>query len=168
MRRPPAALDRMGRTADDGRGATGRMRLRVLGIAVASLSILAQAPPPPGQVEHVPPEQAVAILGRPVAAPDGKEIGRLIDVLVDNAGTPEAAVIDFGGFMGVGARKIAVHWSMLHFTPADPKRPITLELTPDQIKAAPEYKDPAGPAPVIVAPPAIAEQPGPPAPSGPR
>ena len=110
----------------------------------------AAAPQPPGQVEHVPPDEAFAILGSPVAAPDGKMIGRLVDVLVDASGAPEAAVIDFGGFMGVGARKIAVHWSTLHFAPANPKQPITLDLTLDQIKAAPEYRNPSKPAPVVL------------------
>ena len=133
------------------------MRLPTLGIAIASLSILAQAPPPE-QVQHVPRDEAVAVLGRPVAAPDGKDIGRLVDVLVDGTGTPQAGVIDFGGFMGVGARKVAVHWSTLHFAPADAKHPITLDLTPDQIKAAPEYKDPEKAAPVVVAAPAASEQ----------
>lgn len=142
------------------------MRLPTLGIAVASLSILAQAPP--GQVEHVPPDRAVAVLGRPVNGPDGRAIGHLIDVLVDGAGAPQAGVIDFGGFMGVGARKIAVQWGALHFAPGDAKRPITLALTPDQIKAAPEYRNPNAPAPVVVAAPAATEQAGSPAPSGPR
>ena len=93
---------------------------------------------------------AFAILGSPVAGPDGKTVGRLVDVLVDDAGVPQAAVIDFGGFMGVGARKIAVHWSVLHFSPTNPKQPITLNLTADQIKTAPEYINPAQPAPVVV------------------
>jgi hypothetical protein len=110
----------------------------------------AQVEHAPPQVEHVPPEIAFAILGSPVAAPDGKTIGRLVDVLVDASGTPQAGVIDVGGFMGVGARKIAVHWSALHFAPANPKQPITLDLTLDQIKAAPEYRNPAKPAPVVV------------------
>jgi hypothetical protein len=104
----------------------------------------------PPQVEHVPPEEALAILGGQVAGPDGKTIGRLVDVLVDASGTPQAAVIDVGGFMGVGARKIAVHWSVLHFAPANPKQPITLDLTLDQIKAAPEYPNPPKPAPVVL------------------
>jgi hypothetical protein len=86
---------------------------------------------------------------------DGKTIGRLVDVLVNADGTPEAGVIDFGGFMGVGARKIAVHWSTLRFTPANPKQLITLDLTPDQIKAVPEYRDTSKPAPVVL--PATAE-----------
>jgi hypothetical protein len=121
--------------------------------AVVALLLTAAAPsPPPGNVQRVPPEQALAILGHTVTDPAGKTIGRLVDVLVDNNGDPQAAVIDFGGFMGVGSRKIAVQWSTLHFAPANAKQPITLDLTQDQIKAAPEYKDVTKPAPVVVAP----------------
>ncbi len=114
--------------------------------------LLTAASPPVGEVHTVPPEQAIAILGHTVADPSGKDVGRLVDVLVGDQGEPQAAVIDFGGFMGVGSRKIAVQWSALHFAPADPQHPITLDLGQDQIKAAPEYKDVAKPAPVVVAP----------------
>jgi len=97
----------------------------------------------------VAPEAAEAILGRRVTDTAGKDLGRLVDVLVDENGQPQAAVIDFGGFMGVGNRKVAVHWSALRFTPSDPKRRIELEMTPDQIKAAPEYLNTEKAAPVV-------------------
>ena len=86
-----------------------------------------------------------------VTDPEGKDIGRLVDVLVDANGQPQAAVIDFGGFMGVGNRKIAVHWSALHFNPGDAKRKVALDMTPDQIKSAPEFRNPTKPAPVVTA-----------------
>jgi hypothetical protein len=128
-----------------------RMPQRHRGVLFALL-LTAAASPPAAEVQHVPPEQAIAILGHGVADPAGKEIGRIVDVLVGDQGEPQAAVIDFGGFMGVGNRKIAVQWSALHFAPADAKQPITLDLTQDQLKAAPEYKDVAKPAPVVLAP----------------
>jgi len=82
------------------------------------------------------------ILGRPVQDIDSKEMGRIIDVIVDSAGRVRAAVIDFGGFLGVGSRKIAVDWSALHFGGAvRHEGDIKLGLTQDQLKAAPEYKD---------------------------
>ena len=122
-------------------------------LAACLAFLLAAAPTPPaGEVQQVPPEQALAILGQKVADPEGKDIGQLVDVLIDRDGQPQAAVIDFGGFMGVGSRKIAVHWSTLHFAPGDTKHPVTLDLTPDQIKAAPEYKDVTKPVPVVVPP----------------
>ena len=123
--------------------------------------LLTAAAPVASEVQHVPPEQALPVLGHAVADTEGKEIGHLIDVLVDDQGQPQAAVIDFGGFMGVGNRKIAVEWGALHFAPADPKHAITLTLTPDQIKAAPEFKDIAKPAPVVVSSPAATAPPEP-------
>jgi hypothetical protein len=101
----------------------------------------AAAPPKGSSLQKVAPEDAEAILGRSVTGPDGRNIGRLVDVLVDENGRPQAAVIDFGGFLGVGTRKVAVHWSALRFTPATREHLIRLEMTPDQIKAAPEYND---------------------------
>jgi hypothetical protein len=109
-------------------------------------------------VLSVAPEDAEAILGQRVTGPDGQQIGRLVDVLVDANGQPQAAIIDFGGFMGVGNRKIAVHWSALRFTPGDPKTKVALEMTQDQIKAAPEFRNPNKPA-AVVTPTDIAPQP---------
>ena len=58
-------------------------------------------------------------------------------------------MIDFGGFLGVGSRKIVVDWSALHFGQVtNKKESITLELTLEQVKAAPEYKEDT---PIIVA-----------------
>lgn len=113
-------------------------------------------PPPPGPakpaIEPVDKAQVIAILGKPVTGAEGKQIGMLTDVLVDATGAPQAAVIDIGGFMGVGTRTIAVHWQALHFTPWDQNAPITLDLSLDQLKAMPEYKGLQGnkPAPVVL------------------
>lgn len=111
-------------------------------------------PSAPKVVQQLPPDRAEAILGRAVAGHDGKTLGRLIDVLVDAAGTPVAAVIDFGGFLGVGNRRIAVRWDTLHFAPSDPQRAVMLDMTPDDLKAVPAYTDPTKPAPVVTSEPA--------------
>jgi hypothetical protein len=82
------------------------------------------------------------ILGRDVRSATDENMGRIVDVLVDRAGQVRAAIIDFGGFLGVGSRKIAVDWNALHFPqPGKPGGRIALELTRDQVKAAPEYQD---------------------------
>jgi len=116
------------------------------------MALLLCAAAPVSEVQRVPPEQSLAILGHTVTDQSGKVIGRLVDVLVGDQGQPQAAVIDFGGFMGVGSRKVAVQWSELHFAPGNAKQPITLDLTQDQIKAAPEYTNGTKPAPIVVAP----------------
>jgi hypothetical protein len=82
------------------------------------------------------------ILGREVRSAANEDMGRIVDVLVDRTGQVRAAIIDFGGFLGVGSRKIAVDWNALHFpAPGKPNEYITLELTRDQVKAAPEYQE---------------------------
>ena len=82
------------------------------------------------------------ILGRPVLSAADENMGRIVDVIVDRSGRVRAAVIDFGGFLGVGSRRIAVDWSALHFPPpGQPNARIALDLTRDQVKAAPEYQD---------------------------
>jgi len=103
---------------------------------------------PSGEVAPTPSvvvlasDQVQGVLGREVRSAADENMGRVVDVLVDPAGQMRAAVIDFGGFLGVGSRKIAVDWNALHFAPtASEGNRITLELTRDQVKAAPEYKE---------------------------
>lgn len=99
--------------------------------------------------EPVDPGITTPILGRQVLDQTGKAGGRIIDVLVDQYGQTRAAVIDVGGFMGLGQRRIAVAWRGLRFNPTNGE--ITLLLPADQIGAAPEYKPAA--APVVLASP---------------
>jgi hypothetical protein len=88
------------------------------------------------------PNSIQGVLGREVRSAADENMGRIVDVLVDRNRQVRAAVIDFGGFLGVGSRKIAVDWQALHFTPNAPQRDrITLELTRDQVKEAPEYRE---------------------------
>jgi len=83
-----------------------------------------------------------SILGRQVLSSAGEDMGRVVDVVVDRAGQVRAAVIDFGGFLGVGNRKVAVDWAALRFAPTGSRYDrITLELTRDQVNAAPEYRN---------------------------
>ena len=107
----------------------------------------------PAAVTHEPmdPADAAPILGREVLDPAGQTAGRIVDVLVDGMGGTRAAVVDFGGFLGIGQRRVAVAWRALHFRPADGG--IILQLSADQIAAAPDYK-PGTPVLMAAPPPA--------------
>jgi hypothetical protein len=120
--------------------------------AAGSATTAPEANPPTGNPAVTPPEapavtilnnhEVQGVLGREVRDAADDDMGRIIDVLVDRSGEVRAAIIDFGGFLGVGSRKIAVDWNALHFpvlTQSGAR--ITLELTRDQVKAAPEYQD---------------------------
>lgn len=116
----------------------------------ANAGAAAPAPPaqsgkpasPPPSITVIGPADAHGVLGRDVKSPTGENMGRIVDIIADKSGAVRAAVIDFGGFLGVGSRKIVVDWNALHFSQMQDKNSsITLELTQDQVKAAPEYKE---------------------------
>lgn len=80
------------------------------------------------------------ILGKSVRSSAGEDMGKIIDVIVKRDGQVRAAVIDFGGFLGVGSRKIAVDWGALSFPPNGAVDHVILNLTRDQVRLAPEYR----------------------------
>ena len=99
-------------------------------------------PVPPPSVTIIGASEARGVLGRDVRGPAEEDMGRIVDVIVDRQGTVRAAVIDFGGFLGVGSRKIVVDWNALHFgRVANKGDSVTLDLTKEQVMAAPEYKE---------------------------
>jgi hypothetical protein len=124
------------------------MSLAVLLVPAIAAAAPAEPPPPqppPATQELIYRGEATSILGRSVHDPEGHQVGRIVDVLVDDQGQPRAAVIDFGGFMGVGNRRIAVAWRALHFLPDAEQHQIRIDMTVDQIKATPDYKPAARP-----------------------
>jgi PRC-barrel domain len=114
----------------------------------AAAPVAPKEPAPPPSVTIIGAKEAYGVLGRDVRSPANEDMGRMVDVIVDRTGAVRAAVIDFGGFLGVGSRKIVVEWNALHFGHMSEKGDsITLELTKEQVKAAPEYKEEA---PIVV------------------
>ena len=102
----------------------------------------AAATPATPEVTILNKHEVEGVLGREVRSATNENMGRIVDVLVDGSGEVRAAIIDFGGFLGVGSRKIAVDWNALHFPPpGEPGGRIAVELTRDQVKAAPEYRE---------------------------
>jgi PRC-barrel domain len=83
--------------------------------------------------------QLESVLGIEAFSSTGENMGRIVDIIVDRTGQIRAAIIDFGGFLGVGSRKIAVDWRSLHF---EPKKTglVVANLTKDQLRVAPVYK----------------------------
>jgi hypothetical protein len=98
--------------------------------------------PSPGTPAMVLDDQEVStILGKSVRTSADEDMGRIVDIIVSRDGQARAAVIDFGGFLGIGMRKIAVDWRALNFAPAGkPAGTITVDLTRNQVRLAPEYK----------------------------
>lgn len=85
-------------------------------------------------------QQLESILGKNVISPAGEDMGRIVDIVVDRSGQVRAAIIDFGGFLGVGTRKIAVDWRLIRF-PSDGKMDnVMVDLTSNQLRVSPVFK----------------------------
>ena len=102
--------------------------------------------PPPAASTGTPAtvlddQQVTAILGKNVRGRNGEDMGRIVDVIVNRDGQVRAAVIDFGGFLGVGSHKIAVDWSALRFEPSGKPDRISVDLSRNSVRLAPEYKE---------------------------
>jgi hypothetical protein len=119
----------------------------------------------PPSAEILDPQTVQAVLGKEVRSVADENMGRIVDIIVDRSGQVRAAVIDFGGFLGVGSRKIAVDWSILRFGSGEKSDRVVVDLMRAQVKAAPEYKDGK---PVVVLGTSAAAPPAEPGPASPQ
>jgi hypothetical protein len=111
----------------------------LVGIAPAAAS---DAPPSGGPVslQAVGAGQLVPLVGQHLQGPDGSDAGRLWEVFVDASGQPRVAVIEYGGFAGMGRRKVAIGWPALRFHPDDQDHGITLLLSLSEVSRIPDFK----------------------------
>jgi len=78
------------------------------------------------------------IIGTTVTSPEGETIGTVDDLLLDEKeGSVSAAIVSVGGFLGFGAKQIAVDWADLE--QAYDGSEIVLALTREQAEEAPSF-----------------------------
>jgi hypothetical protein len=127
---------------------------------------VAPPPPEPTPAPAAEPEPSVkpvantsqSVLGTKVYGQKGEDLGRVVDILADAQGQVRLAIIESGGFLGVGNRRIAVDWSLLKFHPNGQEEYLRLDVSRRKLQSTPEYKDNGRPlalmAPNDAAPPA--------------
>jgi sporulation protein YlmC with PRC-barrel domain len=105
----------------------------------------ADAPPaadvPAAVVDRMEPNELRGdwIIGTSVTSPGDETIGTIQDLIVDaETGQVTAAVLGVGGFLGIGAKNIAVDWNQLQIDYDG--REITLDMTREQADAAPDFE----------------------------
>ncbi len=89
--------------------------------------------------EQVAPVELTGLLGHAVVDAGGSELGRIVDLLVDGQGRVRAVVVDVGGFIGLGNRKVAVAWSALRFAAGEKGPVMSIVIPPDRIKSWADY-----------------------------
>lgn len=98
------------------------------------------APPPLISTRALAPTDTHALLDARVQRPDGKVIGRAIDMFVDAAGKPHDMLVNLTGFMGIGDRKMRFPWPDFKFDAVQKKAPITLAIPPGEPPASASSK----------------------------
>jgi sporulation protein YlmC with PRC-barrel domain len=145
------------------------MKKFLLGVALGALTLspaLAQAPKtpdsnPPAAAQNAPsanqqtagkpsvvtsqkPDQWLAskFKGTDVLGADDKKIGDVSDILFDKDGKIEAYVISVGGFLGMGAKEVALAPSSFEVVPGKNGNAdqLKLSMNKDQIKQAQNFK----------------------------
>lgn len=81
-----------------------------------------------------------ALIGTTVRDDKREAVGKVEDVYVDGSGAIKTVVVSIGGFLGVGAKDVAVKWSDLKFSRDDRSIVIMTTWTKDSLKAMPDYK----------------------------
>jgi PRC-barrel domain len=112
----------------------------------------AQAQPAAGQPQFVmsqKPDQWLAstFRGTDVLGPDNKSIGDVSDILFDKSGKIEAFVVSVGGFLGVGAKEVAIAPASFTVVPGANGGADKLKLSTDEkeLKQAENFKPYAPP-----------------------
>ena len=84
------------------------------------------------------------LTGTAVYGAGDEEIGSIGDILLSEDGTVDAVVIDFGGFLGIATKPVAVAFDNLTFV-RDENGGLILRtpLTAEELEAAPEYDEEA-------------------------
>ncbi len=83
---------------------------------------------------------ANAVIGTKVSNNNKDTVGSIEDLYVDGSGTIKTVVISVGGFLGVGAKDVAVKWSDLKQSRDGTAVVLTTNLSKDDLKALPDYK----------------------------
>ena len=85
---------------------------------------------------------ASKMIGVEVRNTAGDSVGKIDDLLVTDGGTLKAVVIDVGGFLGIGSKRIAVEPNAVVLRPRGDRFSALLEMGKDTISAAQAF-DPA-------------------------
>lgn len=87
---------------------------------------------------------ASRIIGATIRNAANESIGDINDLVVDNSGRVKAVIAGVGGFLGIGEQRVMLGFDQMQFSrDASGRVVVTSSMTRDQLKALPEWRDPA-------------------------
>jgi sporulation protein YlmC with PRC-barrel domain len=81
-----------------------------------------------------------AFIGTNVRNQNNEIVGKVEDVYIDDRGAIKTVVVSVGGFLGMGAKDVAVRWSDIGRSRDGKSLVLITNWTKDSLKAMPEYK----------------------------
>jgi sporulation protein YlmC with PRC-barrel domain len=126
------------------------------GFLAASLPVLAQTgqAPSAGSPPRQPAQQQAVItqqddsqvrvyrlVGSKVLGPDGQDVGKVDDLLLDRDQKLVGVIVSVGGFLGVGSKSVALPANRVDISQAyGDQRVVKIDATKEELSAAPAFK----------------------------
>ena len=91
------------------------------------------------------PEQirASTLIGQEVFGSDGESIGEVSDLILQDDGETRAAIVDVGGFLGIGEKPVAISFDQLQFAQDGDQQQVTVAYAQADLEGLPTYEYPA-------------------------
>ena len=115
--------------------------------SAASVAVTSSSAPQPGDVDmttlkplDVASLKAEDLKGIDVISPTGQKLGDIDDFVLTGDGKIDAVIVEFGGFIGIGTKHVAIAYDGLKFMvgPSN-ERYLVVNVTKDQLNAQPDY-----------------------------
>jgi len=119
------------------------LALAATGVLIASTAALAQQPAGQGSLMTSIPANSRTVTDwykQNVYDQNNQKLGEIMDLLVNQSGQIEAAMVGVGGFLGAGEKDVAVSFNAIKPTKKNDKTYLTVDTTKDALNNAPGFK----------------------------
>jgi sporulation protein YlmC with PRC-barrel domain len=96
-------------------------------------SIYMDSPPANGMV-------ASALIGTDLKSSDGESAGRISDLIIDQNGKVEAVLVNTGGLLAMGEKRVAIDWKAIKRSASPDDQDLRVDMTRDDLQSAPGYE----------------------------
>jgi sporulation protein YlmC with PRC-barrel domain len=126
-------------TADPKPGMTTPSTTASGGAATTSTAPAAMATESTGDFNAAGDVSANAFIGTKIRNENKDTVGEVEDIYLDSQGAIKTVVVSVGGFLGVGAKDVAIKWSDLKHSRDGKSLMLITSLGKDDLKALPDY-----------------------------